>query len=71
MVGWVSPDRKEFQVRKPATPDQVMEGIDKQIVEHQPVMTGIPGVCVAAYIAPNCVVVREERIGFPFVYCLN
>lgn len=35
------------------------------------VATGIPGVCMAGMVAPDCVEVAQWLTNDPYVYCLN
>jgi hypothetical protein len=58
-------------MKKEVTTEQVMTAVAEKEIAHNVMAGGIPGILSAAVIAPNCIMVREERIGFPYVYCCN
>lgn len=51
---------------------KLMEALNERQEAEPGFVTGIPGYVQAAMVAPDCVLICDERVpGFPIVFCLN
>ena len=59
-------------LRKEITPDQVMQAVAERTLTVEPQVVGIPGFVQAALVAPDCVMICDERVPYmPIIFCLN